>query len=114
MTNEANQPNSEEDLLRKATPIFEAEADSPKNDRPANLEGLTNTSQEPEKVRKLFIPDVETQFTDSPKNDRPADLDNFAEASEETGKVRKPVEINQLIEKDDPRSPKNTERGSEG
>lgn len=114
MTDEANQPNSEEGQIRKLTPIFNPELDdSPKNDRPTDLESLTDTSTQTEKIRELFVPDVETEWDDSPKNDRPTDLEKLADASKEAGKVRKPIEIDQGVEKDDPRSPKNTDRGGE-
>lgn len=75
---------------------------------------MTNEENQPnseEKSRKLFIPDVEPELDDSPKNDRPADLDNLTDPPKETGKVRKPIEIDQLTEKDDPRSPKNDRDG---
>ncbi|MFM7448891.1 MAG: hypothetical protein ACKO24_09865 [Leptolyngbyaceae cyanobacterium] len=71
-----------------------------------------SNSEESGKVRKLFIPDVETELADSPKNDRPANLEDIADAPEQPGKIRKPVEIDELNEQDDPRSPKNTDRNS--
>jgi hypothetical protein len=113
MTNEATEPNSEEEKIRRLfVPDVETEFDdSPKNDRPTDLANLTDTSVPTEKIRELFVPGAETEFDDSPKNDRPADLEKLADTSKETGTVRKPVEIDQWVEEDDPRSPKNTDRG---
>lgn len=76
---------------------------------------MTNEVNQPdseeEKIRKPFVPEVETEFADSPKNDRPADLETITDTPEEPGKIRKPIEMDELTEKDDPRSPKNTDRG---